>query len=107
MSRSIDDRVFGFTMKDANWNVIGYAVWDRVSDKATSFLTTNVNEVQVDKSGAYLYVTTNDQGATAIQQKVITVATGASVDLTRWRAGLCRESLRHWTRHGHWRGQLE
>ncbi|MFL6276030.1 MAG: fibronectin type III domain-containing protein, partial [Blastocatellia bacterium] len=83
MAKSLDDNAFGFTLKDANWNVIGYMGWQRAQNNLYTAQTTAVDEVQVDKSGQYLYVLTGDQSsASAINGKVVNLQTKQVVNLT-------------------------
>jgi len=54
-SRSVDDNVFGFSLKDASWNRVGYAAWRRDTDTVLLNVTdSSHDEVQIDKSGRYL-----------------------------------------------------
>ena len=54
-SRSIDDDVFAFTQQNSSSQAIGYQVWKRSTN---TFLLqqaeSNIDEVQIDKSGRYL-----------------------------------------------------
>src|SRR5205085_4543313 len=55
----------------------------RAQNNLYSVQTTNVNEVEVDKSGQYLYVITEDQGtASAIEGIVINLQTRQATNLT-------------------------
>src|SRR5947207_9417485 len=58
MSKDIKhDNVFGFTRRDAAYNVVGYLVWKRDANLVTyNVNTSQLDEVQVDKSGRYLVV---------------------------------------------------
>ena len=82
-SISADDDVFATTVKKApSWNVTGYLVYRR-STKAILYRSTDDNtEVKIDKSGRYLYVNTNDQGAGKIEGIVIDTETGKRTNLT-------------------------
>jgi len=73
LSRSMDDEVFGFTRKDLIKNGIkGYAAWKRSTD---SLLVNNdeteLDEVQIDKSGRYLVVKSDKQGRGVINVHII------------------------------------
>ena len=84
MSRSVDDDVFAFTTKDATTgNVTGYVVYRRSTDSyPVQVATTQLDEVQIDKSGRYLLVKTGIRtGAGAIWNRVIDVTTGAIDEL--------------------------
>src|SRR5437868_2478651 len=63
MSKSInDDNVFGFTRRDRRYHVAGYLVWKRDINRVIyNVNTTQLDEVQVDKSGRYLVVKTGQQ----------------------------------------------
>jgi hypothetical protein len=57
MSKSLDDQVFAFTLTDALGEPAGYLAWHRGRDQIlVRKEVTNLNEVQVDKSGRYLIV---------------------------------------------------
>ncbi len=83
LSRSIDDEVFGFTRKDLIKNSIkGYAVWKRSADKLlVNKNETELDEVQVDKSGRYLVVKSDKQGRGVINVHVIDLQSGTVSDL--------------------------
>jgi hypothetical protein len=59
MSRSLDDDTFAFHLKSSrnNYKVVGYAAWKRSANSLYAMNETEVNEVQVDKTGRYLVVT--------------------------------------------------
>jgi hypothetical protein len=83
MSKSIDDNAFGFHLKDAASKVVGYAAWQRSENALYKEMTSDVNEVQVDKTGQYLYVITETEGtASAIEGRVVNLATRVVTDLT-------------------------
>jgi hypothetical protein len=83
MSKSIDDNGFGFTLKDANWNVIGYLGWQRAQNNLYTAQTTEVDEVQVDKSGQYLTILTGNQGtAGSIESKIINLQNRSVANIT-------------------------
>ena len=83
LSRSIDDEVFGFTRKDLIKNSIkGFAVWKRSADKLlVNMDETELDEVQVDKSGRYLVVKSDKQGRGVINVHVIDLQSGTVSDL--------------------------
>jgi hypothetical protein len=83
MSKSIDDNAFGFHLRDASYRNIAYAAWQRSQNSLYRVDTSDVNEVQVDKSGQYLYVITETSGpANAIEGKVVNLQTRQVIDLT-------------------------
>ncbi len=83
LSRSIDDEVFGFTRKDLVKNSInGYAAWKRSTDKLlVNKNETEIDEVQIDKSGRYLVVKGDKQGRGVINVHVLDLQSGAISDL--------------------------
>ncbi len=84
MSKSISsDNVFAFTRRDARYNVVGYLVWQRdINQVVYNIETSQVDEVQVDKSGRYLAVKTGQQGMGAIEVKIVDLKTLTVQDLT-------------------------
>lgn len=83
MSKSLDDSVFGFSLQDKKWNVIGYLVWRRDSDKVLlEQYADGLDEIQVDKSGRFCVIKTGRQGKGAIEARVADLATGKIDDLT-------------------------
>lgn len=84
MSKSINtDNVFAFTRRDARYNVAGYLVWKQDSNQVVySVNTSQLDEVQVDKSGAYLAVKTGLAGAGAIEVQIVNLNTLAVQSLT-------------------------
>ena len=74
-SRSIDDDVFAFTQQNSSSQTIGYQVWKRSTN---TFLLqqaeSNIDEVQIDKSGLYLV-------AKAAGVKVWDLQTGGTTQL--------------------------
>lgn len=83
MSVSADDRVFAGSLQDPKWNVIGYFVWRRDTGKIPLYeKTTQLDEVQVDKTGRYLVIKTGKQGKGAIEVRVADLETGKTEDLT-------------------------
>jgi hypothetical protein len=84
MSKDVKhDNMFGFTHRDAAYNVVGYLVWNRETNQVIYNVdTTHVDEVQVDKSGRYLVVKTGQQGAGAIESQVVDLKTFTVENLT-------------------------
>ncbi len=83
MSKSIDDNSFGFHLKDSSYRVVGYAAWQRSQNNLYRVDTSDVNEVQMDKTGQYLYVITETSGpASAIEGRVVNLQTRQVTDLT-------------------------
>ena len=83
LSKSIDDNAFGFHLKDSSFRVVGYAAWQKSQNNLYRVDTSNVNEVQVDKTGQYLYVITEQSGpASAIEGRVVNLQTRQVTDLT-------------------------
>jgi hypothetical protein len=77
MSRSIDDDVFAFTLRDAKYKVAGYLAYQlsarRILNQAR---VKKLDEIQLDKMGRYLVVKTGEQGHAAIEVEVIDLQTG-------------------------------
>jgi hypothetical protein len=77
MSRSIDDDLFAFTLRDAKYQVAGYLAYQlstrRILHQAR---VKKLDEVQLDKMGRYLVVKTGEQGRGAIEVEVIDLRTG-------------------------------
>ena len=89
MSMSRDDDVFGFTIKDSSSADIGYLAWKKSTDTVLyKVMTTQLDEVQVDKSGRWLVIKTGNSStptpASAIEVKVADLQTSpvTVVDLT-------------------------
>lgn len=84
MSKSLDDDTFAFTRRgstDYGW--LGYVVWKRSTGKLVKVDMPDVNEVHLDKSGLFLYATSNNSGAGVVSNQVMTLGTtGSSVGLT-------------------------
>src|SRR5215470_12843005 len=63
MSRSLDDNVFAFTIKNKSFEKVGYVVWWRASDKIYKVdSSAEMDEVQLDKTGRFLVVKTGKAG---------------------------------------------
>jgi len=59
MSASDDGQTFAFSRQEPKWRVVGYLVWRRGEDRILLRRdTTQLDEVQVDKTGRYLVVKT-------------------------------------------------
>jgi uncharacterized protein (TIGR03437 family) len=83
MSKSDDDDVFAATVRagDPTWSFLGYVVYRASTGTVLSESVAVIDECQIDKSGRYLYVQTNQQGAGQIYGRVLDVATGVMTDL--------------------------
>ncbi|MFP5264745.1 MAG: fibronectin type III domain-containing protein, partial [Blastocatellia bacterium] len=81
MSRSIDDNVFAFTLKNASGGLVGYAAWRRSDNSIYRVDTQNLDEVQVDKSGQYLVVKQDPARAAGVEVRVVDLQTRAAEDL--------------------------
>ncbi|MFL6214632.1 MAG: fibronectin type III domain-containing protein [Blastocatellia bacterium] len=83
MAKSVDDNAFGFTLKDGNWNIVGCVGWQRAQNNLYVMQSSTLDEVEVDKSGQYLYVMTGDQSsASAINGQVVNLQTRQVTSLT-------------------------
>ncbi len=72
MSVSRDDNIFAFTVRNPDYSVRGYAVWERSSNKLLyNVVVPILDEVQIDKSGRYLVVKTDVHGPGAIEVKIV------------------------------------
>jgi len=82
MSKSLDDRVFGFTRQDAKYAVVGYLVWDRPADRLLlNQHTRQLDEIQVDKSGQFCVIKTGQGGKGVVEVRVADLRTGKVEDL--------------------------
>jgi hypothetical protein len=81
MSRSIGNRRFAFTWKNADYQNVGWIVYNRRTDAVKRYATPAVDEVQVDKSGRYLIHKTGDQGAGRVEVIVNDLRTGRRTEL--------------------------
>lgn len=82
MSKSLDDNVFAFSRQDPQWRLVGYVVWRRNDDVLVLREDrTNLDEVQVDKTGRYCVEKTAEQGRGVVQARVIDLQTGKTEDL--------------------------
>jgi hypothetical protein len=81
MSRSLDDNMFAFTVKDSNYAPTGYMVWQRNPDKMLRNVSlSNFDEVEMDKSGRYLSVKAQFGGGVDFQ--AVDLQTGTAQGLT-------------------------
>jgi hypothetical protein len=83
MTRSDDDKVFGFRLRDAE-QYIGYVIYDRSTDDTQIFRDGNVDEIILDDSGQYIVEDKSayDPGPSGIQNTVVDPASGKRTDLT-------------------------
>jgi hypothetical protein len=82
MSKSLDDRTFGFSLQDPRYKVVGYLVWKRDTDKIVLRQETeDLDEIQVDKSGRFCVIKTARQGRGVVQARVADLRTGKIEDL--------------------------
>jgi hypothetical protein len=72
MSKSLDDNVFAFTRRQLdNFAILGYMVWRRDTDRVVmNESTVDLDEVQVDKTGRWLYIVTQQEGHGAIEGRI-------------------------------------
>jgi len=83
MSKSDNDDVFAWTEKDASYSNIGYVVYSRSQNRLLYHgSTTQLDEVQVDKSGSTLVVKTGQEAAGQIRVVLVDLATGGTTNLT-------------------------
>src|ERR1041384_751897 len=81
MSRSLDDNMFAFTLKDPNYAPTGYMVWQRDQNRIVrSASVSNFDEVELDKTGRYLVVKAMFGGGVDFQ--VVDLQTGGVTGLT-------------------------
>jgi purple acid phosphatase-like protein len=81
MSRSLDDNVFAFTVKDSNFAPTGYMVWQRDQNRIVRNVSlSNFDEVELDKTGRYLVVKALFSGGVDFQ--VVDLQTGNVQGLT-------------------------
>jgi len=77
MSKSLDDNTFGFSRQDPQWKLTGCLVWRRSDDRIVLREdTTELDEVQVDKSGRYCVIKSDKQGRGVVQVRVADLETG-------------------------------
>jgi hypothetical protein len=84
MSMSADDDVFAWTEEDASYAFAGYLVFRRSQNAIVYRVsTTQLDEVQIDKSGRYLVVKTGLESSQGqIRVKVVDLTLGTVADLT-------------------------
>lgn len=67
MSKTSDDRYFAFTKRDASYGKEGYAVVERGTNRVIlNINATQLDEVQIDKSGKYLLTKTGLESSWAV-----------------------------------------
>jgi hypothetical protein len=82
MSKSTDDNVFAFTVKNTAGTTTGYCAWRRNTDSLLYTTTSSeLDEVQVDKSGQWLVVKTGSAGAGQVRVKIVNIQTRAVENL--------------------------
>ena len=83
MSKSLNDMVFAFTIKDRKYKSKGIFAWRRDTDKVlVKRELPGLDEAQVDKSGRFCIIKTGRQGKGAIEVQVADLMTGKIEDLT-------------------------
>lgn len=81
MSRSMDDNVFAFTQRNAADYGVGFLVYRRSTNQVIyRRATTEIDEVQIDKSGRYLVYKTGRPGQGVVDVEIIDLLDG-SVEL--------------------------
>ena len=81
MSRSLDDNMFAFTLKNASYAPTGYMVWQRDQNRVVRTASvSNFDEVELDKTGRYLVVKAEFGGGVDFQS--IDLQTGNVQGLT-------------------------
>ncbi len=83
MSRSIDDDTFACTTLNRRYRVSGSLAWRRTEDRVfiRPVEPEGLDEVQIDKTGRYLVISTGAQGEGAIQNRVVDLETGLEEEL--------------------------
>lgn len=84
MTRSIDDKVFGWRLKDdPDGDFVGWVTWDRTTNVVETRVDGNIDEIKLDKTGRYILEgKVAFSGAAGIQTTVIDRVTGTRTDLT-------------------------
>ena len=81
MSRSLDDNMFAFTVKNSNYAPTGYMVWQRDQNRIVRAANvSNFDEVELDKTGRYLGVKAEFGGGVNFQ--AVDLQTGNVQSLT-------------------------
>jgi len=81
MSRSLDDNMFAFTLKDPNYAPTGYMVWQRDQNRIVRDVSlSNFDEVELDKTGRYLVV--KALFGAGVDFQVVDLQTGGTQGLT-------------------------
>ena len=83
MSRSINDSVFAFTYREkVNYTEVGYLIYNASTGVTDTANLAGLDEVQVDKAGAYLVIKTGQSGAGVIEVKILDLQTKTVQNLT-------------------------
>lgn len=83
MSKSLDDNIFAWTEKDAEYKTIGYLVYNRDEDRIIyRSKTSELDEVQLDKWGLYLVVKTGNETPGQTRVIIVDLATGKTTPLS-------------------------
>jgi hypothetical protein len=81
MSRSLDDNMFAFTLKNGSYAPTGYMVWQRDQNRVVRNVSlSNFDEVELDKTGRYLVV--KAEFGSGIDFQVVDLQTGGTTGLT-------------------------
>jgi hypothetical protein len=85
MTRSVDDQVFGWRLKnDPDGDFVGWVTWDRTTDTVQTRVDDNVDEIKLDKTGRYLVegkILILPPGPDGIQNTVVDRVTGQRTDI--------------------------
>lgn len=83
MSCNDDATKFAFSLKNkSSYKITGYVVWDAKYNTIYQVHTSKIDEVQLDKTGGYLWIKTTLQGAGKIQCSVFGFADSLTQNLT-------------------------
>jgi hypothetical protein len=75
MTRSMDDNVFAFTVRNRNSVKTGYAVWWRNTDALYKAETSpDFDEAQLDKTGQFLVIKTGKAGKGQVRVEILNLA---------------------------------
>jgi hypothetical protein len=92
MTKSLDDRVFGFNLQFTDWaniwNRVGCLVWNAADNSIYTYIGI-VDEVELSKGGDYLIRMTGQQGKGVIEGTVVDLITKIEYNLTDDRPDLC------------------
>src|SRR5204863_31033 len=79
MHRSLDDDKFSWTRRKASdYSVLGYAVYSRAQNQIiyqADLGPTDLDEVQLDKTGRYLVVKLDHHGAGVVESQIVDLQT--------------------------------